>query len=78
MPTYAEYKKQWKELKKRHDDNTKYRNEVKKQMESGTYQHPDYLILKGITEKSIKRQVGLETWEEKMDRESEEMMKLES
>ena len=57
MPTPN--KKQWKELKKRHDGNAKYRGEVKEQIENGTYQHPDYLILQGVTVEDIKRQVGL-------------------
>jgi len=66
--------RQWKELKKRDRDIRIGREEVKKQMEEGTYEHPDYLILQGVTERDIRRKVGLETWEDKMDREAEEMM----
>ncbi len=70
--------KQWKTLKKRYNDQMEAEREIKKQFENGTYEHPMYLTLQGVTEKDIKRKVGLETWEERMDREAEEMMNNES
>ena len=58
MPTPAEYKKQWKECRKRSKEIREYTDKTLKEFENGTYEHPYYLISQGITKEDIKRKVG--------------------
>ncbi len=74
---YRQYpweKKAHTEAKKRLRAQAEWEEDTIKQINEGTYEHPLYLLSEGITEKDIIRKVGLETWIDKMDRESEEMM----
>lgn len=68
----------WAKRRKHYNDSQKEQTKIKKEIEDGTYVHPQHLTLQGITINDIKRKVGAtETWQEKMDRESEEMFKNE-
>jgi hypothetical protein len=58
VPTPAEYKKQWKQLKKLEKERQEYKTKTLKELQDGTYVHPQHLILDGITESDIKRMVG--------------------
>jgi len=60
MPTPQQYAKQWKELKRQHKQQVDYEKETIEQFKNGTYQHPDHLTLQGITEKDIKRKLGID------------------
>ena len=79
MPTPEQYKKQWKELKKREKERIEFKEG---RADPVYYEISDYDIL--MKQDKIKKKLmigyGLieETWVEKMDRESEEMINNES